>query len=83
MLSEEFQDQVLMEGYKQFVVKAFTIVVMALLAFIGSTQGQPICCFREACCCQTCSHPPHVHNWNLQKHINCMSEVWITYEVYE
>ena len=72
-----------MEGYKQFVVKAFMIIAMALFAFIGSTQGQPICCFREACCCQTCTKPPHVHNWNLQKHINCMSGVWITYEIYE
>ena len=74
-----------MEGYKKFVVKAFMIVLLAFLAFIGSTQGQPICCFRDACCCQTClQSPPHIiNNWNLQKHIKCMSEVWITYEIYE
>ena len=49
-----------MEGYKKFVVKAFMIILMAFLVFIGSTQGQPICCFREACCCQTCKNNPHV-----------------------
>ena len=47
-----------MEGYKQFVVKVFMIVLMVFLAFIGRTQGM-ICCFRDPCCCQFCSDGGH------------------------
>ena len=49
-----------MEGYKQFVVKVFMIVLMVFLAFIGSTQGE-MCCFHDPCCCQTCLYIPHRH----------------------
>ena len=82
-----------MEGYKQFVVKVFMAVLMAFLVFIGSTQGQPICCYRDPCCCNTCGgpHPSYIHpNWNLQKHVNVwvkqqmkyVSKVRITYEIF-
>ena len=48
-----------MEGYKQFVVKVLMIVLMTFLAFIGSIQGQPICCFRDPCCCNGGTFPLH------------------------
>ena len=40
-----------MEGSKKFVVKVFMIVLFAFVAFFGSTQGQPICCYRDPYCC--------------------------------